>query len=578
MDVKAKSVIPLLSDTEESDTELFVRNHSPRSHGGLPYDYRTSIQVNKQIVNYYRKKRRLFLLIVIVIIILTASISIIYAARKDIVETLAELDEFANFTEVPAGYYKNPAKPHIIFIVGDDIGWNDVGWRNPDMTTTNLDQLANGGVKFNNYYTYSTCSPSRAAFLTGYYSHRLGLQYRVIETYQTKHIPLNVPLLPEKLRELGYATHAIGKWHLGHCNWNYTPTYRGFDSFFGYRFATEDYYTHVVGDIYELWENSKPFFERNKTYSTDLFSERALRVINEHVEGNNNKPLYMYLAFQAIHGPTQESPIEYRVKTPPKIQQNVRKVTTHMLYGMDVAIGKVVQLLKENGLYDNTLIIYTSDNGGAVANGGNNYPLRGGKFTLWEGGSRVAAMAHGPMIQNPGRSFDGLFHAVDWLPTLLAAAGSPQDTAPSYDGIDQWEAIQTGVTSLKSRRDEIIYSVEGRGSAIRVGDYKLVFGDPVGDVWEKHVGKEHGSCIFSPYNGFVQEHCHVNLTDTMLFNVKQDESEYHNLAEVMPEVVKLMQRKLEAERKRAVPRQSEASFKTKAQPFIRDSVLYPGWC
>ncbi|XP_064628891.1 arylsulfatase J-like [Lineus longissimus] len=570
MDIEVRSDKPFLSDDEDGDTELFVRSYNKT----LPNGNRTSIHVDKQITKHSRRKRRVFLAVtVLAAVVLLVITSTIYSTRRD-------TPGLANFTEATKQLAQAPAKPHIFFIVGDDIGWNDVGWRNPDMKTPNLDKLAKDGVKLNHYYTYPTCSPSRAAFLTGYYSHRLGLQHRVIEEHQSKHIPLNVPLISEKLRDLGYATHAVGKWHLGHCNWNYTATHRGFDSFFGYRFATEDYYTHLERGFYELWENDEPFFDKNKTYSTDLFAERALGIINAHVEEKSPKPLYMYLAFQAIHGPTQETPKDYRVFTPKNINENVRKVTTHTLYAMDVAIGKIVRLLKEGGIYDNSLIIYTSDNGGAVANGGNNQPLRGGKFTLWEGGARVAAMVHGAMIQNPGRSFDGLFHATDWFPTLLTAVGSPwkHDIAPSYDGIDQWETIKTGGTSLRSRRDEIVYSIDPRGSAIRVGDYKLILGDPIGNVWERRVGKGAGSCIYSPDLSFSATHCEVNLTSAMLFNVREDESESHDLANVMPEVVKLLTGKLDSERQRRVPPQSERNYMKEMKPFIKNNVLYPGWC
>jgi arylsulfatase A-like enzyme len=473
-------------------------------------------------------------------------------------------------------------RPHIVFIIADDWGWNDVSWHNKDIVTSNLEKLAKTGVILDRYYTYATCTPSRAAILTGYYAHRLGLHHRVIAEYQAKHLPLNIPTMAEVLRDEGYATHAVGKWHLGHCSWNYTPTHRGFDSFFGYKFSTEDYYTHEYHGFYELWQNDQVYMDAANTYSAELFSARAENITKTHaVKFGNGKPMYLYLAFQNNHGPQQDPPVEYHVDTSFKVRN--RRVITNSANAMDKAVGRVVETLKQTGLYENTLIVFVSDNGGEVSNGGNNLPFRGGKFTAWEGGTRVPAFIHSPLLYNPGRVHHGLFHVVDWFPTLLTAVGlEPQ--AGIYDGLDLWTSLRTGTTSY-NERDKFLYVYDpGQTAAIRVGKYKLILGDPVDSGYE--LTTSHGppprgnsNCWIQPNEYFRAQRCDDwKLSDTMLFDIDEDPSEKVNLAKVMPDIVAMLKAKIEEEKLRAVDLQDETGHRLEATKFVRDNVMYPGWC
>ncbi|XP_067685669.1 arylsulfatase B-like isoform X2 [Haliotis asinina] len=210
---------------------------------------------------------------------------------------------------------------HIVFIVADDLGWNDVGLHNPDMITPNIDRLAREGVILNQSYVQPLCSPSRSAFMSGYYPFKTGLQHLVILNNQHVCLPLNITILPQKLKELGYATHIVGKWHIGFCSWNCTPTYRGFDSFFGYYNAQEDYYTHTTAGFLDYRNNTSPERTENGTYSTLRFTDVAIDIIQRH---DKNQPLFLYLPFQAVHAPI-EVPPQYEALYPNVKTEDRRK-------------------------------------------------------------------------------------------------------------------------------------------------------------------------------------------------------------------------------------------------------------
>ncbi|XP_041378172.1 flavin-containing monooxygenase 5-like isoform X2 [Gigantopelta aegis] len=297
-------------------------------------------------------------------------------------------------------------------------GWNDIGFHNPEIKSPNIDKLATEGVILNSSYVQPLCSPSRSAIMTGYYPFKMGLQHWVIFPYQPVCVPLNITLLPEKLKELGYSTHMIGKWHLGFCSWKCTPTYRGFDSFFGYYNADEDYYSHTVDNYLDFHENKIPAWNYNGTYSTNLFASVATDIINRH---NKSRPLFLYLPFQAVHEPI-EVPKRYEDMYP-NIQNEGRRKFSGMVSALDEAVGNVTSALKQNGMLDDTLIFFTADNGGWIPYYGNNYPLRGGKLTVYEGGTRAVAFINGRGLKKPGTVYDGMMHAIDWMPTIIAAAG-----------------------------------------------------------------------------------------------------------------------------------------------------------
>ncbi|XP_064645165.1 arylsulfatase B-like [Lineus longissimus] len=477
-----------------------------------------------------------------------------------------------------------PGPMNVIFIVADDLGWSDVGFRNKYLLTPNLDRLAREGVILNQSYVASTCSPSRAAFLTGYYPHKMGLQHRTIGMKQAKFIPLSIPTLAEELKSRGYVTRAVGKWHLGNCNWKYTPTKRGFDSHFGYLLSSGNYYTHLCSGVHDYWNDTTPDYNHENVYSTDTFADIAVDLIRGH-SATRADPLFIYLAFTSIHGPLNPPPTRYMstlIKDQPGFDR--RATVSRMLLALDMAVGRVVNALETSGMMKNTLLVFTSDNGGAVQTWGNNAPLRGGKFTQWEGGTRAVTFINSPMVKYPGREFNGLFHAVDWVPTILGAVDSQMNSQPTarftMDGLNQWDGLvenRNGTT----RKDIVYVFDEIDGTYVyRYGRFKLMVGPPVCGIYQEQWTRDHSSdpnCWFGNSYPHRRNHrCDYQLADTMLFDVVKDPEERYDLATLKPDIVDDLKRRMQDLRKDAVPHQSELS--NDITGHIIDGVLYPGWC
>ncbi|XP_042209997.1 arylsulfatase J-like isoform X2 [Homarus americanus] len=387
-------------------------------------------------------------------------------------------------------------QPHIILIVADDLGWNDVSWHNSQVVTPHMEALARSGVLLEQSYVQPICTPTRSALLTGRYPFTLGRQNGVLWPMEPTGLDLNATLLPQSLKDAGYSTHVVGKWHLGYCSWAYTPTERGFDTFFGYYTGAEHYYSHVRPPVrhrsndfwtsaaadesvkigYDFRNNTQPDLDASGTYSTYLFAS----YIEELLESRDPQdPMFLYLPFQSVHSPN-EVPDNY-TKPYNHIHHRDRRIKLGMVTAMDEAVGRVVKALKATRHYNNSIIVFTTDNGGPTVTSGNNWPLRGNKSTLWEGGTRGAAFVHSPLLPNPGTVSHQLVHVTDWYKTLVGVAGGvvPEDT----DGVDQWAAI-TG--SSPSPRTNMIYNIDNTThfvAGLRIGDYKLLVGNPGPGEW-----------------------------------------------------------------------------------------------
>lgn len=370
-------------------------------------------------------------------------------------------------------------KPNIIHIVADDLGWKDVGFNGcTDIQTPNIDALAKGGAKFTQFYVQPMCTPTRAALMTGRFPFRYGLQTIVIPGPAGYGLDTTEFLLPQCLKEAGYATAIIGKWHLGHADIKYWPKQRGFDYQYGAMIGELDYYTHSDAGVLDWFRNNEPVKE--KGYTTQLIGADAVKFINGQ---NGKKPFYLYLTFNAPHTPYQ-APQEY-VDRYKAIKDPTRRTYAGMVTCLDDELGKVVAALDKHGLRENTLIIFHSDNGGtrdAMFAGQmadlskttipcDNGPYRGGKGTLFEGGCRVAACANWPG-QIKAQTVEGIMHAVDIYPTLAALAGASTSKCKPLDGVNVWATISEG---KPSPRTEVIYNVEPFRGAVRQGDWKLIW-------------------------------------------------------------------------------------------------------
>ena len=289
-------------------------------------------------------------------------------------------------------------RPNIVYIVADDLGWKDVGFHGSDIKTPNIDRLAQNGARLEEFYVQPMCTPTRAALMTGRYPCRYGLQTLVIPTPSKYGLPTDERLLPQALKEAGYRTAMVGKWHLGHADRKYWPRQRGFDYHYGSMVGEVDYFTHSSANVRDWYRDDRPVKERG--YVTQLWGTDAVAQINAH---DPRTPLFLYLAFTAPHSPYQ-APKEYIDKYR-HIEDPTRRTYAAMITCMDDEIGKVVAALEKKKMRENTLIVFMSDNGGnqtAMLAGdadvsnlklpADNGPYRGGKGMLYEGGTRVAAL------------------------------------------------------------------------------------------------------------------------------------------------------------------------------------------
>ena len=497
--------------------------------------------------------------------------------------------------------------PNVIVILADDLGYNDISWHNPDIISPNLEKLANDGIILESHYVLHVCSPTRAALMTGYYPIHTGRQHGIIKPEMPKGLYTNFTLMSQYFKEIGYRTHALGKWHLGFCSENYLPTRRGFDTFYGFYLGAQDYYDHTrvpdKGDQtpgYDFRDQELVDYSANGKYSPILVAERAAKLIGEHAERYADKPMFMYLPFQNVHGPLQV-PIEYE-ELYPGIKNKKRRVFSGMVSALDDAVGIIVEKLKNTGLFENTIIVFTADNGGPVDSGANNYPLRGSKSTLWEGGTRASAFVYSSMFENKGTINDQLIHVVDWIPTLLTAVKgqlSEDDKhkvelflSEQWDGIDQWSML---MGDEPGKRTELLYNIDpnfsddgikGHG-AIRIGDLKLIVGNP-GDKDDRYPPetinyiKHHNiDNIFdsnhSKEDKLRQKAYKIDDWPIYLYNLKVDPYEYNNIADENHDIVEEMKMKLEEYRLSMIPPHIADETK-EGNPSNFNGVWSPGWC
>lgn len=324
--------------------------------------------------------------------------------------------------------------PNILLVVSDDQGFGDVGWNNPEVRTPVLDQLARDGIRLDRFYANPICSVTRAALMTGFASLRTGVN-------NSSGLDLKYRILPQAFKDAGYQTWMFGKWHLGgpedyqRSGKAYVPYSRGFDSFYGHLHGAIDYYTHRRKDLDQLdWQrNGLPMDEEG--FTTDLLVEEAIRKIQSR---DASRPFFAYLAFNAIHGPLQPPP-----SAPHLSKREKRPVLLANLTHMDTALGRLLTILDQQGLREDTLVLFFGDNGGQLSQGASNGPLRGEKGNTFEGGIRVPAAIRWPGRLPAGQVSQQFLSVMDVYPTLCTAAGIPTGLPTSIDGVDLWPAIAT---------------------------------------------------------------------------------------------------------------------------------------
>ena len=433
--------------------------------------------------------------------------------------------------------------PNIIVILADDLGNADLGYRGSDIRTPNIDKLAKEGVRLESFHGMPVCTPARAALMTGRYPMRYGLQTLVIFPNHSYGLPTDERTLPQALKEAGYQTAMVGKWHLGHADQKYWPQNRGFDHFYGNTVGEVDYFTHQRSGVTDWQRNGK--FISEEGYVTTLFGDEAVRLIEKQ---DKNKPFFLYFASLAPHAPYQ-APKADEDRYASTIKDPTRRTYAAMITSLDDQVGRIVAALDKRGMRENTLIIFSSDNGGprsaVVASGAHskeeraasgvkqeslpasNGDLRGGKGSLHEGGVRVPTIFNWPAKLKP-RVVNEPLHMVDVMPTVLALAGAKANPAEKpLDGKDIWATVAEGKPSA---HEDILVNVEAfRGSVIK-GNWKLV------------------KIALLPGK-------------TELFDLAADPGEKNNVAEQNPEVVRDLESRLISYAK-----QQKMSEWLKAQP------------
>jgi arylsulfatase B len=363
--------------------------------------------------------------------------------------------------------------PNIVLILCDDLGYADVGFNgSEDITTPALDTLAKNGAVFTSaYVAHPFCGPSRMALMSGRYPHTFGAPFNLpnsglgIEEYNQQGIPESETLISTVLRDAGYYTGAIGKWHMG-IEPQFHPNKRGFEDFYGFLGGGHMYFPEKYGPIHErqsragkesINEYVVPLEHngvavKETEYMTDGLSREAVRFVKE--AAGKKDPFFLYLAYNAPHTPLEAK--EEDLAKFAEIKDEKRRAYAAMIYAVDRGVGNLVETLKATGAFDNTLIVFLSDNGGKIGAGANNAPLNQGKGSICEGGYRVPMFFHWPAKVLSGKRFDHPVTALDFYPTFARLAGAKIPRDKKLDGKDIWDAFQAG---QNPRADETIFAL-----------------------------------------------------------------------------------------------------------------------
>jgi len=386
--------------------------------------------------------------------------------------------------------------PNIVFILADDLGYADIAcYGRPDLHTPNIDSLASRGMRFQQAYANSAvCSATRTALITGRYQDRLDIGLDEPLVGRDTGLPPDHPTLPSLLRKAGYGTTLVGKWHLGLLP-KYGPLQSGYDHFYGFRGGSVDYFTHSD----DLWDEDVKIHQVG--YLTDLLGNHAVNVINGYAK--TRKPFLLSLHFNAPHwpweGPGDEAESRRLIgHSPFDFDGGSQKTYQRMIEDLDLQVGRVLDALHAGGIAGNTIVIFTSDNGGERF--ADTWPFTGRKTELLEGGLRIPAIISWPARIATGQTSNQVAISMDWLPTLLAAAGTVPDAAYPSDGINLLPFLAEG-TAPTPRKLFWRYKANAQHAA-REGDMKYL----------------------------------KILENTFLFNVVEDPMERANLRERMPGV------------------------------------------
>ena len=455
------------------------------------------------------------------------------------------------------------SKPNIVFVFVDDWGHADVSFRNPNISTPNFQDLADNGLILNRHYVFKYCSPSRVSFLTGRWPHHAH-QYNIHPEVQLG-ANINMTMIPAKLKNAGYKTHIVGKWHEGFYDPIYLPVNRGFDTSSGFLNGAESHMVQTRECAVDYWKN-KDIDTRNGTYDADVYKSDLTDIFMNH---DTTDPLFLYLPLHNVHGPF-EAPKDWLDLYAVNSTCSKRRTYQAMVSVADNVTGHVVELLKKKNMWDNTIFIVSADNGGAACMG-SNYPLKGSKGTFFEGGVRALAFASGGLLPESmrGKSTDGFIHVADWYTTFCKLAGMDSDDSGTgkfpVDGLDVWP-ILTG-SSVTTQHEEIVlgFNYTGKGAIIS-GNYKLIVGSQ---------GTNCDNVMWSPLdypcsNGPTGEDCDPYC----LYDIVNDPQEKQDLSGKSPDMLKQMLAKYNAYSKESSSMQDQGYHNDSSLPVFKDACQY----
>lgn len=527
--------------------------------------------------------------------------------------------------------------PHVVFLMVDDQGFNDVGYASADLSwaTPNIDALAAGGVKLGRYYTLHLCTPARSTLMTGKYPIHTGMLHDVIQPTAAWGLPLEHKLMPQYMHELGYVTHMVGKWHLGFYNESFLPTERGFETYLGYLGDQEHYKTHIYdrnlgcadhnynydfietnsdGD-FELMGHNPQFVEIS---SATVFSSQARSIFD--LTTTQDKPLFLYLAWQHVHGPLDEvdetfwteNNATYEKEMMTHIPQLERRRFAALTVQLDRAIQDVYEYSRAT-LGTNTYFLYASDNGGCKDEGGYNTPLRGGKHYLFEGGVRVHGWLHGPNLNAvAGTTYSGIFHVSDWLPTITSLVKShvtkivsenpdrrreflqqEEFSLPNdLDGVNQWDYISTASTHSFPRTELIlnidrwatstdnlaIHPLNFTRGALIVGDWKFIANEYEMSWYSpQHLDSSESRRLSNSSSKISDCGYSGGTINSYLFNLTADPREENNLVDQEPEVASQLRGILD-NMEIDDPAWQREMTETACSVFVKNKDHYVPWC
>ncbi|MBB5034653.1 sulfatase-like hydrolase/transferase [Prosthecobacter vanneervenii] len=411
-----------------------------------------------------------------------------------------------------------PAKPNIVFIMADDLGWADVAFHGGNAPTPTLDKLAAEGLELTHHYSAPVCSPTRTGLMTG----RCWSRFNVTTPQNERALPWDTTTLPRALKSVGYDTCLTGKWHLG-SKPEWGPNHFGFDHSYGSLAGGVGPWDHHYkkGEHSETWHRDEKLLQESG-HVTDLIASEACAWLAERKDA----PFFLYVPLTAVHLPVKE-PEEWLAKVPAGITGAVARHYAACIMHMDAAVGRIVQALEKNGQRGKTLLVFTSDNGGSTAenNGqaypaddyptgplpGNNQPLRDEKGSVYEGGTRVPCLMNWPGVLKPGKH-DSPVQIIDWMPTFCALAGFKSVTDLKWDGVNLWPQLAEGAPPPP----RTLYTVGPgfKSRALRCDPWKLIV---------------HGAAGKEKFE---------------LYNIGSDPSESKNLALDQPDALATMKERL----------------------------------